>query len=489
MPEILARAAAWSDRVAASTAATSVTLDDHDRIVLTHRSGERIVTDRVVRAWFLDGAVLPPRVARTANNGAVLLEDVSGRLFLIPIDVWWMSPVSVAPADVALRSSGFQTLLDRFGTVAPPPGNFASADVLITTDERRRTRGQNLLIIVILIGLSAFLSDVFGPIVTAVPADVFGWIAAGAAAANAIAVFALAVARKHRPALSSGPKLRPVDGPSWFRDSAFIGTDDQGLVLTDGQGVTQRLATADRQLGQDAVVRAVFVHDESPRVLLIDGTNTVRAQLPLRLWAPSPDAVLVLAELLQGLGVITDTSEDLRNQPAIALDEMRNSRIGPSSLMLPNAVGAVPAYPFLASSAFTTVVLAGARSANPGAAATFVTALFAAIAVTVVTAVFVVESSSRLPVAPIRPEQHGRPDRPMATRRHLITAGVPLIGTAVAIWYLLQGNVFPAFSILFLVLAVPFISWLSFRRRRAERGRVPAGLGRWFVIGAPRGDE
>ncbi|WNY32870.1 hypothetical protein Q9Q99_11150 [Curtobacterium flaccumfaciens] len=120
MPEILARAAAWSDRVAAATAATSVTLDDHDRIALTHRGGERIVTDRVVRAWFLDGAVLPPRVARTANNGAVLLEDVSGRLLLVPIDVWWMSPVSVAPADVALRSSGFQTLLDRFGTDAPP---------------------------------------------------------------------------------------------------------------------------------------------------------------------------------------------------------------------------------------------------------------------------------------------------------------------------------------------------------------------------------
>jgi hypothetical protein len=493
MLETLARPAASSDRAAAATSAMRLVIDERDRLVVLDQGGERTTTDTVARAWFLNGDVLPRHLAPTASNGAVLIEDVSGSLNLVPIDDWWMAPVSIVPKELALRSSGLSALLDRFGTEDPPPGHFASAHVLTSTDERRRRRSQKILVVVILLGLGAFLTDAFGPIVLAMTrtpdAPAFGWISAGAAAANAFVVLIVAAGRRRRPRSADAPALRPVAGPSWFLNAASISADDQGLVLVDGQGIAQRLATPDRHLGPDAVVRAAFVHDEDPRVLLIDGTDTVRAQLPLRLWAPSPDEALVLREFLQRLGVLTVASDDLRNQPALALDEMRSSRVGPSSLMLPNVLGAVPAYPFLASSAFTTVVLAGARSAGSGDTATIVTALFAAIAVATVAAVFVVESSSRLPVARIRPEQHGRPDQPALTRRHLVAVGIPLIGAAVAVWYFEQGNIFSATSILLLVFAVPLVSWLTFRRRRAERGKAPVGLGRWIVIGAPRGDE
>ncbi len=493
MPETLARPATSSDRADAATSATRLVIDEQDRIVILDCGGDRTTTDPVARAWFLDEDVLPRRLAPTASNGAVLLEDVNGNLYLVPIDDWWMAPVSVVPRELALRSSGLSTLLDRFATDAPLPGHLASARVLAPTDERRRAVRQKMLIVVILLGLGAFLTDAFGPIVLTMnrvtDAPVLGWISAGAAAANAIVVLAIAAGRRRLPRKLRGQALRPVVGPSWFLDSASISADDHGLVLVDGQGIAQRLATPDRHLGPDVVVRAAFVHDEDPRVLLIDGTDTVRAQLPLRSWAPSPDDALVLREFLQRLGVLTLVSDDVRNQPALALDEMRSSRVGPSSLMLPNVLGSVPAYPFLASSAFTTVVLAGARSASPGDTSTIVTAVSAAIAVAAVAAVFVVESSSRLPVARIRPEQHGRPDRPTLTRRHLVAVGIPLIGAAVAVWYSMQGNVFAAASIPLLVLAVPLVSWLTFRRRRAERGKAPVGLGRWIVIGAPRGDE
>lgn len=455
--------------------------------------GERIKSARVVRAWFLDEEALPKRLTPTASNGGVLLEDTSGDLHLVPVDQWWMSPVSIVTNEVALESSGLSALLDRFGTDQPVPEDLAATQVLTPTNERRRLTEQRIVVAVILLGLGAFLVDVLGPIVVAIAGgpstELRGWLAASAAAANALVVLIIAAGRRHRPSSPEGTVLRPVVGPSWFLTVASVSTDDHGLVLTDGQGMTQRLATPDRHLGRDAVVRAVFVHDDDPRVLLIDGTDTLRAQLPLRTWAPAADDARALEGFLQGLGIITSAHADARNRPVLAMDEMRSSGVGPSSLMSPNAVGSVPAYPFLASSAFTTIVLVGARSVRPGEASTLVTLVFAAIAVAVVTTIFVLESSRRLPVARIHPEQHGRPDRPQFARRQLTALGVPVLGAAVAVFYIARGNPFSAVSILLLALAVPLVSWLSFRRRRAERGRPSVGLGRWIVIGTPRGDE
>ncbi|MFS0728474.1 hypothetical protein ABC270_00185 [Curtobacterium sp. 1P10AnD] len=493
MSESIARPAVSSDRAAAVTGATSLSLDDQDRIVFASPRGERIKTARLVHSWFLDEDALPKRLTPTASNGAVLLKDTTGSLYLVPVDQWWMSPISIVTNEVALASSGLAALLDRFGTDQPIPGNLDAAQVLTPTNERRRLMEQRILVVVILLGLGAFSADVFGPIVVAIAGGpgtgTFGWLAAAAAAANALVVLVIAAGRRHRRSTPGGTVLRPLVGPSWFLSTASVSTDDHGLVLTDGQGITQRLATPDRHLGRDAVVRAVFVHDDDPRVLLIDGTDTLRAQLPLRTWAPAPEDARALEGLLQGLGVITSAHTDARNRPALALDEMRSRGVGPSSLMLRNAVGSVPAYPFLASSAFTTIVLVGAGSVRPGAASTLVTLVFAAIAVAVVTTIFVVESSSRLPVARIHPEQHGRPDRPQFARRQLTALGVPILGAAVAVFYITRGNPFSAVSILLLVLTVPLVSWLSFRRRRAERGRAPVGFGRWIVIGTPRGDE
>jgi len=491
MCETIARAASVSDRRAASADASALLLDEHDRLLVATRNGHRIISEPILRAWYLEGFLVPSRIAPTANNGAILLEDARRR-HLVPVDDWWMTRTMIEGPSVSLASSGLQTLLDRFTSDEPLPTDLASAVVLRPTDETRRRRHQRTLTIVIFIGVLAFLATVFRPVLTLVAAvrpETVDWAGAAAATANALAVLTIASGRRRRRAPAAPTSLRPSAGPAWFRRTASIAEDEHGLVLTDGQGISQPLATPRRHLGPDAVARAVFVHDHRPRVLLLDGTDTVRSQLPLDRWGASPEQLDALRGRLHSLGILTVDGRDPRDVPPLALDEMRNSTVGVASLMSPNAVGTVPAYPLLASSAFIAAVLAGVDAAGGGTAAAVAAGAAAVIAVAVVTMVFVLESSTRLPIVPVTPGQTGVPDRPRVSVRQLAVVVLPLLGLAVGVWYLAAGNVFSAISLTCLGIAIPVVSWLGFRRRRAGRGRVPVGLGRWIVTGAPRGDE
>lgn len=488
--EPIADASLLSDRRAAARQIERLLIED-DRLVGQTRDASLTLTGRIEEAWFVEWTEISPLIGRLQVNGAVALRDHSEKTFVIPLDEWWTYPAVAAPVETALGSSGLLQLVERF---AVPRGSSISASRSLPANAelivprgpalfRRAAIVPNTVLVGGLLLVSgAFLAALFlAATVQLLPLVLWSGPAIVASAAGLVGAL-VAINGRRRVRTRDHVVLHPV-GPRWFSMNAGIAVEDAGdLVLIDGQGLRRRLATPVTTNAARAVVRAVFTTEPRSRLLLIDGTHTVRAQFDRAVWFPNGADELIT--MLHSVGIMTSSATDERNDPKLSIDESSSVDLPARSLVTVNALGVARVTPVAAA----VVMQLYAASFAAGSGQSWAAAVcWGLAALTLIATCTIIWNETAVRVGdPARP----RPRFSFTMHRGFVLVTAVAIGGAVlTAGTALAGrgyqSVFSAIAALLVVLSM----WAAYRRRVLLNGHGAHSLVRWWAIGAPRGDE
>lgn len=488
--EVIADASIISDRRAASRQIERLVIED-DQLVGVTRDSSTTLTGRIVEAWFVDWSEISPMIGHLQVNGGVALRDSSDKTFVIPLDEWWTYPAVAAPIETALASSGLLRLIELFGTPGGGALNIArsmpaDARLVVPRSSALLRRAAILPNVVLVAGLvlvsGAFLAALFLAAVVRVLPLVLWSVPAIAASAAGLFGALVAINGRRRVRTDDYVALHPT-GPRWFSENAQIAVENSGdLVVTDGQGLRRRFVTPVTTNAPRAVVRAIFTTEPRARLLLIDGTQTVRAQFDRAVWFPEDAEGLVA--VLQAAGIVTSSATEERNNPKLSIDESSSIDLPARSLVATNALGVARVTPVGAA----VVMQLYAASFASGSGQLWAAAICWGLGfLTLIATCGIIWNETSVRV--------GAPGRPRSPLRFIMHRGFAVVtvvtigGAALTVGTAIAGrgyqSVFSAIGALLVVLSM----WAAYRRRVLLSGhgaRSPLG---WWASGAPRGDE
>ncbi|WP_148071048.1 hypothetical protein [Curtobacterium sp. PhB115] len=304
---------------------------------------------------------------------------------------------------------------------------------------------------------------------------VMGWVCVAASAAALVNVVRGVLGRRQHPTAFGERVLRPTDGPRWFQRNAHIDVDRGVIAIADGRWRTILLATPLATSAVSAVVRARVVRGRDPRIVLIDGADVVRAELPLRFWSEQH-----LNALLAELSIVRDGATERRSSGGVRFDTNRGAGVPGASLVTWTSLGVVPLLPLALATVLQLMVSLFARIGGAPTQAVALALGFASIAVllTVVGA----ELSRRLPWAGPHPRGF-RPSRDFAS----VVGWFVLFAAVCAILVPLGEPGAAWYAAVLAIASIPF-QWCLYRHRaiRAEHGVL--NLFAWLRTGC-RGTE
>lgn len=414
-------------------------------------------------------AALPKELGVVNSSGAVVL-TTRGGVDVFPVDAWWIDPAPPATPRQAVASSGFEDLAERLGlavsydpdsTAGLSKASNATAHVPLSSEAMVRSRRMTTVIALI---LAAALLPL--PLLLTVFARgwsdglaVMGWVCAAASAAALVNVVLGVLGRRQHPTAFGERVLRPTDGPRWFQRNAHIDVDRGVIAIADGRWRTILLATPLATSAVSAVVRARVVRGRDPRIVLIDGADVVRAELPLRFWSEQH-----LNALLAELSIVRDGATERRSSGGVRFDTNRGAGVPGASLVMWTSLGVVPLLPLALATVLQLMVSLFARIGGALTQAVALALGFASIAVllTVVGA----ELSRRLPWAGPHPRGF-RPSRDFAS-----VVGWFVLFAAVCAILVPLGEPGAAWYAAVLAIASTPFQWCLYRHRaiRAEHG-------------------
>jgi hypothetical protein len=485
--ELVVRAATVSGRAAAREQSIGLTVMDGAVHAIDAAGRHAILCSGVHVAAWAPWTALPKALGVVNASGAVVLTTADST-HVFPIDEWWIEPAPPATPRQAIASSGFDDLAERLGTpIAFDPDATASlvsaANAVVhvprsrraAETSRRRTIAVAVLLAVVLLPLPLTVTA-FGrgwaEALTAV-----GWACVVASAVGLANVVLGVIGRRNSVFLPGRePTLRPSSGPRWFRNNASISVSGGVLSVDDGRWRTVLLATPLSTSSRSAVVRARLVRGGRPRVVLIDGADVVRAELPLRFWPESG-----LDALLSRMAIVRDPGTERRSLAALRLDPDRGATVPGSSLVAWTSLGVAPLTPLALSVVLQLMVAAFARIGGPLPQAAALTLGIASVVVLL--AIVGTELGRRLPWVPSRPRGF-RPSRDFA----FVVGGFAVLGVVAAVLVVSGDPGAAGYAIGLAVTSVP-VQWVVYRHRsiRAQRGVL--GLLPWLRAGCPPTDQ
>uniref|UniRef100_A0A942SWE3 Uncharacterized protein n=1 Tax=Neobacillus citreus TaxID=2833578 RepID=A0A942SWE3_9BACI len=439
---------------------------------------EVICEDIQGMAW-APGPALPRSTGVVGASGAVTVATGQA-IHVFPIDAWWVDPAPPATPRQAVSSSGFDDVARRLGLEiaydADTVAGLAESDLLVerplssrTADRSRRASiGVALMLAVVLLPVPLVLTVFARGWSDGLVA--IGWSCAAASAAAFCNVLHGVLGRRERTLGPAGTTVRPVTGPSWFLRHARVAAVDGVLALTDGRWRTMLLATPQTTGSVSAVVRARTVRGNDARVLLIDGTDVVRAELPLRHW-PEPD----ITELLASLAIIRDPSRDRRSSADIRFDTNRGAGLPGLSLVAWTSLGVAPVVPLALTTVLQLMVSVFARIGGPTTLA--VALVFAGASAALLVVVIASELVRRLPWDPSDPPGF-RPSRDFAS---VVVWFLALAGLAV--FLVLVGESGAAWYAAGLAVASAPFRWCLYRHRAVQSRRGVLDFFTWLRSG------
>jgi hypothetical protein len=483
--ELVVRAATVSDRAAATGQRIGlVVVDDSVQAVATDGRSQVLCAGVRSIAW-APWSALPKDLGVVNSSGAVVLTARDG-VHVFPVDAWWMDPAPPATPRQAVASSGFEDLAERLGlavsydpdsTAGLSTASNATAHVPLSNDAMVRSRRVTTAVALF---LAATLLPL--PLILTVFARgwsdglmVMGWVCVAASATALVNVVVGVLGRRPRPTTFGERILRPTDGPRWFQRNAHIDVDHGIIAIADGRWRTILLATPLATGVASAVMRARVVRGRNPRIVLIDGADVVRAELPLRFWSEQH-----VDALLAELSIIRDGSPERRSSGAVRFDTNRGAGVPGASLVTWTSLGVVPLLPLALATVLQLMVSVFARIGGASTQAAALTLGFASIAVLLT--VVGVELGRRLPWAEPRPLGF-RPSRVFAS-----VVGWFVLFAAVCAILVSFGEPGAAWYAAVLAIASTPFQWCLYRHRaiRAEHGVLD--LFAWLGTGC-RGTE
>lgn len=480
---LVVRAATISGRAAAREQSIGLRVIDGAVHAIDTAGRRKFLCSGVLAAAWAPWAALPKALGVVNASGAVVLTTADST-HVFPIDEWWIEPAPPSTPRQAVASSGFDDLAECLGKpIAFDPdataGLVSATNVVVhvprshraAETSRRRTIAVAVLLAVVLLPLPLVVTA-FGR-GWADALTVVGW-ACVVVSAVALANVVLAVIGRRNSAFLPGrePALRPSSGPRWFRNKASISVSGGVLAVDDGRWRTLLLATPLSTSSRSAVVRARLVRGGRSRLVLIDGSDVVRAELPLRFWSESG-----LDELLSRMAIVRDPGTERRSLAALRLDPDRGASVPGSSLVTWTSLGVAPLTPLALSVVLQLMVAAFARIGGP---VTQVVALTLGItSVVVLLAIVGTELGRRLPWVPSRPRGF-RPSRDFA----FVIGASGILGVVAAVLVVVGEPGAAGYAIGLAVASVP-IQWVVYRHRSVRAQRGVLGIFSWLRAGCP----
>lgn len=487
-------AASLSDRRDARRSLVALAADPSGVSGVTLDGRRTQLTGPIERAIWLPWQALPRQLGVVQSAGVVLLAESDGRTHVFPIDPWWMEPAPAHATETVLVSSGFAELVSRLGVELEVSGNTPPStlwnavrlhepvDRAHLRRERAVARAVLLLMAVALFGGGVFLL-LFGHRVFTIEEGprVLGWVCGVTSAIATLNTVRSLLGRVRMRPRGDRPAIDPQSGSPWFRRTAAIRrTDAGGLDVIDGQGVVSRFDTTASSSSRSAVVRARIVgRAATGRLLLVDGVDVIRAEIPFDAWARDAGGVQALGAFLVDCGLVVETVADRRRTAALTVDEFRSAGApGASLFTAATPLRTAPVTPLVAVLVVQLVVAVFARVGGivPGALAV---AAFVASCAALAAAVGV-ELGARLP----RGARGGAVGSPL---RSALTVGwtVVAIGVGVGVG-IVHGAAGPIAYGLLVCAAGPLSAWLRYRTRALGRRESVRGFPAWLRHGAPR---
>jgi len=476
------RSAVLSDRVAARRQAVGLCVADGAVHAVSVDGSTRPLTGPVRSMAWAPWATLPAGLGVVTAAGAVVATDPDG-VHVFPIDPWWMEPSPAARPAAAVSSSGFADLAERLGiTIASDPDavlglrRLETAAVHVPRSDAAEDRSRPRTFVVMLLLATTLIGAPLALVVLGrgwtEGLTLLGWLCV-AASALALANLLIGVqGRRRAPWRTADRLLRPAAGPRWFRDHARVGVRGGLLWIDDGRGQTTLLATPTATASVSAVVRARTVGGKRPRIVLVDGVDVVRAELPLGLW-PADE----LDDLLLDRSIVRDPSSERRSSTHVRFDTHHAAQLPGASLVTRTALGVVPLVPLLLATVLQLMVSVFARIG--GALPQSVALAIAFASVSVVLVVVGTELGSRLPA----PDGTPAGFRPTRTFASVVGWSALFVGLA-ALLVAVDDAGTAAYALTLAVASVPF-QWCLYRYRALRADRGVLGLPTWLRTGCP----